>query len=235
MRAKGKFCDAQIVVQGKQINCHRNILAASSEYFEKMFAYSFLENKDNISKIFLDKDQEYGFSDKVVEAVLYYLYTGFLPSEIELNLISNIFVLSQMWLLPDIQNICIKIMCENIDKQNFKEFLDFSDKFSAMKLQSEVLDFMVRNLPRIFKVKEFSELNAELFLKMLDDPRFICHKDLKWLEAIKYWSKKDESRLLSALQKIPFGFLTKDQLELVLADKSIVNNKEIYEMILAKV
>ena len=125
-------------------------------------------------------------------------------------------------------------MCENIDNQNFKEFLDFSDKFSAMKLQSEVLDFMVRNLPRIFKLRDFSELYAKMFFKMLDDPRFLSHKDRKWLKAVKRWSKKDESRLFSALQKIPFGFLTKDQVELVLADKSIVNNKESYEMILAK-
>ena len=85
-----------------------------------MFDYTFSENKDAISKIILDKDDDYGFSPKVVEAVLHYIYFGCMPVKTDLKIIPDIFILSHMWLLQDIHDICTNIMVKNIATQNCK-------------------------------------------------------------------------------------------------------------------
>ena len=45
MRIDGDFFDTHIVVKDNHIKCHKNVLAASSEYFQKMLEHSFNENK----------------------------------------------------------------------------------------------------------------------------------------------------------------------------------------------
>ena len=130
LRIDGVFCDAHIVVKGIYIDCHKNILAASKEYFETMFQSSFIENKESFCKIMLDKDDDYGFSSEVVEVVLHYIYLGCIPNETDLKMIPDVFILSHMWLLSDIQDICTNIMVKNITTHNFKEVIFFAKKFN---------------------------------------------------------------------------------------------------------
>jgi hypothetical protein len=70
-----------------------------------------------------------------------------------------------MWLLSDFQDICTNIMVKNIASQNFKEFLDFSIKFSVVNLEKAVIDFMRRNVPNIYKMENFSTINEDQFYK----------------------------------------------------------------------
>ena len=85
-----------------------------------MSEYTFSENKDSVSKIILDKDDDYGFSSKVVEAVLHCIYFGCMPGKTDFKIIPDIFILSHMWLLQDIHDICTNIMVKNIATQNCK-------------------------------------------------------------------------------------------------------------------
>ena len=231
MRVDGTFCDAQIVVKGKHIDCHRNILAASTEYFEKMFEYSFSENRDSVSKIILDKDDDYGFSPKVVEAVLYYIYFGCMPVNIDLKIIPDVFILSHMWLLSDIQDICENIMVQNIGTQNFKELLDFSTKFNIANLEGAVIDFMRRNLPHIYKMEEFPTISKEKFYKTLEDPLVLCHENCLWMKVVKHWAQQSDTKLFEALGKIQMNYLSENEVEVLLSDNRVKGNKNILEMV----
>jgi len=235
MRVDGTFCDAQIVVKGNHIDCHRNILAASTEYFEKMFEYSFCENRDLISKIILDKDDDYGFSSKVVEAVLHYIYFGCMPVKTDLKIIPDVFILSHMWLLNDIQDICTNIMVKNIGTENYKEFLDFSTKFNIVNLEGAVIDFIRRNLPHIYKMEEFPTIDEDKFHKTLEDPLILCHENCLWMEAIKHWSQQSDAKLMSALSKIQMNYLSEDEIETLLADNRVKGNKNLLEMVKTKI
>ena len=235
MRIDGTFCDAQIVVRGKEIDCHRNILAASTEYFEKMFEYTFSENKDSVSKIILDKDEDYGFCPKVVETVLHYIYFGCMPVKTDLKIIPDVFILSHMWLLTDIQDICTNIMVQNIATQNFKEFLDFATKFNIVNLEKAVIDFMRRNLPHIYKLEEFPEIEDEKFYKALDDPLILCHENCLWMEAIKHWAQHSDAKLSSALERIQMNYLSESEVSILMEDNRVNANKNILEMVKTKI
>ena len=235
MRIDGTFCDAQIVVKGKHIDCHRNILAASTEYFEKMFEYTFSENKDSISKIILDKDEDDGFSPKVVETVLHYIYFGCMPVKTDLKIIPDVFMLSHMWLLTDIQDICTNIMVKNIATQNFKEFLDFATKFNIVNLEGAVIDFIRRNLPHIYKMEEFPEIEEDQFYKTLEDPLILCHENCLWMEAIKHWSQESDAKLFSALDRIQMNYLSESEIDTLLGDNRVNGNKNMLKMVKAKI
>ena len=234
LRIDGVFCDVHIVVKGIYIDCHKNILAASTEYFETMFESSFIENKESFCKIMLDKDDEYGFSSEVVEVVLHYIYLGCIPIETDLKMIPDVFILSHMWLLSDIQDICTNIMVKNITTHNFKEVIFFAKKFNIVYLEEAVIDFISRNLPHIYKLEEFPEIEEETFVKSLEDPLILCHDKCMWLEAIKCWAQQSDTKLFAALERVPVNYLSEDDVDTLFSDTRVNNSKPLLEMVKAK-
>ena len=100
MRSTGALCDAEIEVGPSRVSvlCHKNVLVAASDFFQKMFEHEFIENNADISTVGIDKDGSYNLTKEVVEAVLRYIYVGNLPNRVN-TLIPDIFVLAHMWLL----------------------------------------------------------------------------------------------------------------------------------------
>eukprot|EP00092_Neocalanus_flemingeri_P040978 GFUD01044620.1.p1 GENE.GFUD01044620.1~~GFUD01044620.1.p1 ORF type:complete len:164 (+),score=19.23 GFUD01044620.1:71-562(+) len=122
MKNEEVLCDAEIVVEGKSIPCHKAVLASATEYFRKMFEHNFQENSSGGSKIVIDKDKDLGFTHEIVQSVLFYIYCGVLPYDIDDGLIPQIFVLAHMWMLGNLQQICISSMIKDIGSKNFQQF-----------------------------------------------------------------------------------------------------------------
>ena len=233
MRIDGDFCDTHIVLKGNHIKCHKNVLAASSEYFQKMLEHSFNENKESVCKIVLNKDYDYNFSSEVVEVVLHYIYLGRIPEEMDLKMIQDVFILSHMWLLTNIQDNCTNIMQKNITIQNFGALLKFAAFYNNVCLEEAVIDFIRRNLPHIYKSEEFPEIDKEQFFKILEDPHILCHENCLWLEATKYWAQHSETKLYSALARIPVNYLSQDDVKNLLRVKIVNKSNPLLKMVRA--
>lgn len=213
------LCDTEIVVEGKSISCHKIVLAAATEYFRKMFKYNFQENSE--SKVVIDKDNDLGFTHEIVQAVLFYMYCGVLPYDLDDGLIPQIFVLAHMWLLDDLQQICISCMVKDIGSKNFQQFLLFSERFQIQTLKDTAILYIRRNLPHILKTEEFALLEEDIIHKAINDPIVVCHENFVWVDALKNWSKGSDLLFACALDCVPVQYLSSEQLCSLLCDPRI--------------
>ena len=117
------------------------------------------------------------------------MYCGVLPYDMDDGLIPQIFVLAHMWLLEDLQQICISCMIKDIGTKNFQQFLQFSERFQIQSLKDTAILYIRRNLPDILKTEEFSLLEEEVIHKAINDPIVVCHENFIWVDALRTWSK----------------------------------------------
>ena len=74
LRHNEKFCDVYILVEDTKFPAHKNVLCASSDYFNSMFTSDFQESK---------KDEiELEGKSKIFEELLEFAYTGEMSADI---------------------------------------------------------------------------------------------------------------------------------------------------------
>jgi len=221
LKSNEVLCDTEIVVQGKTIKCHKVVLASSSEFFRNMFKYNCQENSESQSKVVIDKDDDLGLNSEIVETVLFYMYCGILPYDLDDELIPDIFVLAHMWLLEDLQEICISCMIKDIGTKNFQQFLIFSERFQIQSLKDTAILYIRRNLPHILQTEEFTLLEEAVIHKAINDPIVVCHDNFVWVDALKNWSKGSDQLFESALDCVPVQYLSSEQMCSLLCDPRI--------------
>lgn len=69
LRDKGKFCDVELLLEGKTFVGHRAVLAASSPYFEAMFSTGLTEGSQRSIEIC-------GIAPSIFEQLIAFIYKG---------------------------------------------------------------------------------------------------------------------------------------------------------------
>ena len=91
-----KFSDVRLIVSGKEILAHKNILALQSPVFDAMFRTNMKENLEN--KVYIN-DFDYEIFSKVVR----YMYSG----NIDLtNIISEVLAIAHKYLIENLKKLC---------------------------------------------------------------------------------------------------------------------------------
>lgn len=69
LRDKGKFCDVELLLDGKTFGGHRAVLAASSPYFEALFSSGLEESQQKSVEI-------HGIAPSIFEQLIVFIYKG---------------------------------------------------------------------------------------------------------------------------------------------------------------
>jgi len=205
LKEKGKLCDAFILVGGERINCHRNVLAVSSDYFDKSFEYS----KDPVfSTLNIDSNAlNYRFSPIAVEAILHSIYLGSLPEDLDIGLLPEILVIADMWILEALEEECVNMLKKNLTKENCVECLHLSLKLNLCEFKSNVIDFIRYNMRELHQEEDFSEIPEEELINVIDHPLVFSDEDWLWIKAIESWGDGDQNKMLKVLNKINYRHL----------------------------
>jgi len=156
-----------------------------------------------------------------VESVLFYMYCGVLPYDLEDEMIPDIFVLAHMWLLEDLQQICISFMIKDIGSKNFQQFLRFAERFQIQRLKDTAILFIRRNLPHILHTEEFKLLEEDVICEAMNDPIVVCHDNFVWVDALLNWSKGSNVLFAIVLDYVPVQYLSSEQMSTLLCDSRI--------------
>ncbi|XP_035219558.1 TD and POZ domain-containing protein 1-like [Stegodyphus dumicola] len=132
------LADTIISVEGAEIRAHKAVLAARSEYFR------IWESTGN-SKLVI-----HGIKSAVMEAVLYYIYTGQMR-EMRLEIALDMLTASRKFRIPHLELMIIEFLQDNIDADNVTDILLWSEELNLKDLKQTALKFVSSNYSEVVK------------------------------------------------------------------------------------
>lgn len=193
LRKENSMCDATLSVEGKKFPVHRNVLCASSAYFQVMFTSGMAES-------FADHVEIQGIQADIFDAILDFIYTG--KVEVSEDNVQQLLPASKMLQIEDIEVICCDFLKHELDSSNCVGIYTFSDAHSCFNLSKSALDFIHRNFVEVSKQDEFLQITKTSLLQMLESEELKIESEEQVFEAAMRWVVHDLSRGREALGNI---------------------------------
>ena len=207
-------------LSGELFPVHKAVLAASSSYFEAMFAGSFKESTDDTIR--LNSVRRLGLS-----VILDVIYSG----RLELNVPNVTFVLqtAHLFQMSDVVEQCGNFMAGNLDLINCLEFLKLAEKYELEKCAIAADRYLLNNFLEISVRPDFLVLSKESICRYLSDEELMINgQELEVFKCAKRWLEAEPNRseeTLAVMQNVRFPRLSVDTLmDKVLKDPIIDGN-----------
>ncbi|XP_078593128.1 kelch-like protein 24 [Branchiostoma floridae x Branchiostoma japonicum] len=199
LRSNNLLTDVTLCVSGKEIPCHRNVLAACSEYFHAMFCNGHHENKEH-------KVDIHGVTPDTFQLLVDYMYTSKVTIT-ESNAVELLEGANFFRILP-VRDACVAFS-NNLSPQDCLQMLQVGKMLSCPVLEKKASSCALEEFETVSKTFEFLSLTKDQ-LKTL-----ISSDDLKASEetvytAVMAWidhnheQRKEEMRELMELVRFPF-------------------------------
>ncbi|XP_031571959.1 kelch-like protein 12 [Actinia tenebrosa] len=221
MRYHSVLTDVILNVEGRQFPAHKNVLAASSDYFMAMFSghMAIASNTVDVHEI----------SAGAMELLLDYVYTGFL--EINEDNVEDIFCGSCLLLLDSVTQACCRFIQERLTLDNCWGIRTLADKFDCRDMLNNVNKFIEESFTKIVEADEYLLLPRQEIAKLLDDDAIVVPNEEVVFEALMKWMNHDlENRKADfpyLLQKVRLPQVKPEYFETFIARNELV--KEIPE------
>ena len=208
-RRQGILCDVIITVRGgRKYIAHSTVLAASSQYFRKLFAFN--SNTETRFQV-----QVHWVYSEVMEVILEYIYTG------KINLTEEnaevILTASDYFVVEGLQDVVVDFLQEHLNVVSCCSVLSLADDYSLQVLKSSCNRFISNNFAEATKSQAFFCLPMKLLKELIsrNDLVLASEKDI-FCAVVRWVNHNFENRashfadLFSCirLQDIPKEFLS---------------------------
>ncbi|CAG8444929.1 5549_t:CDS:1 [Acaulospora morrowiae] len=137
------FCDVEFVFDcGSSLKAHRVILAARSEYFERLLGGEWLEGHMRTITI---KDMPF----HAFRCIVYHLYTGKLEDGLSFDLLKDVYSKADMLNINELTSMTAEKMVEFISIENWDQILILGWKYYDDRLKTAGMNFAISNWMRI--------------------------------------------------------------------------------------
>ena len=165
---KDELSDVKIYCEGKMFYCHKLILSGQSKVFKNMLCNNDMVEATSGEIRIVDTPAD------VIIRLLFYIYHEFLePTMITHDLL----VAADKYDIPDLVNICINFMKENLNDQNVVKIMTSAYLTNQKELFRMACKFVFKlgaddQIVQIEAWKEFKEKDPMLANKMLEEAVF---------------------------------------------------------------
>ncbi|XP_032435089.1 kelch-like protein 22 [Xiphophorus hellerii] len=184
LRQSGTLFDVVLLVEGRPIQAHRVLLAASCDYFRCMFAGGLREMQQNEIPI-------HGISYTAMEKILDYIYT----SEIELDLenVQEILMAASLFQLENVISFCCDFLFSWLDDSNILEVLHLADVYGLEHLKAKVHSYILRNIQSLSRTDVYRQLPEEdVFRVLSSDALQVASENEVYEAALHYHYSPEE-------------------------------------------
>lgn len=152
LRQSGLLFDVVLLVEGRPIQAHRILLAASCDYFRGMFAGGLRETQQNEIPI-------HGVSYMAIKKILDYIYT----SEIELDLecVEEVLVAATLLQLDIVIGFCCDFLYSWLDESNILEVHHLADMYGLEQLKAKVHSYILKNIQTMSRSDVYRQFPQE--------------------------------------------------------------------------
>ncbi|XP_077978954.1 kelch-like protein 3 [Glandiceps talaboti] len=181
-RSNMMFCDV-VVRAGKQdFQVHRNVLAASSPYFEAMFCSGLCESKQTVVTVTCT-------SPSAIGQILDYMYTGII--NINHDNVEDVIAGADHLLMPVLKAHCADYLQNNIDNTNCLGFRELADIYCLDDLIDAANSIIRRNFEDVINAEEVLNHSIEGVIALVSDPEIILSNESCIFELVVRWVKYD--------------------------------------------
>ncbi|XP_066282637.1 kelch-like protein 24 [Branchiostoma lanceolatum] len=200
LRSDKRLVDVTLCVSGKEIPCHRNVLAACSEYFLAMFCSGHLESRQQKVDI-----QE--VSPDTLQLLVDYAYTSKVTitdgNAVELLEGANFFRI-----LP-VLDACVTFISNNMSAKDCLQMIQVGNMLSCPDLEKKARSCALKEFAAVSKTPEFLSLIKDQLITLISSDDLNASEETVY-SAVLSWidhdneQRKEEMRELMELVRFPF-------------------------------
>eukprot|EP00058_Branchiostoma_floridae_P006359 XP_002591847.1 hypothetical protein BRAFLDRAFT_59929 [Branchiostoma floridae] len=215
LRSENMLVDVILCVSGREIPCHRNVLAACSGYFRAMFCNAHLESKEH--KVTIEEQSANAF-----QLLVDYAYTSRVTitedNAVELMEAANFFQI-----LP-VKDACTKFLSEILCVKNCLKMVNLGGMIDPI-LEADAMSFAMKEFTGVSKTPEFLDLTKGQLTKLISSDDLNAPEETLYT-AVMTWinhdTKKRKKEMRELMELVRFPFMDKMYfLEKVETDKTL--------------
>ena len=157
-----EFSDVQLLCGDQVFDCHQFTLSARSPVFRAMFLADMAEKNEQKVDV---KD----IAPEVLSEMLSFIYFGKIRRLDKFA--TDLLAAADQYHLDQLKRACEDHLCRNIDVENCVSYLTIGDRYLADTLKKTSLQFIARNMKKVFKTKDWKESlkkNSSLMVELLE-------------------------------------------------------------------
>ncbi|XP_048200094.1 kelch-like protein 30 isoform X2 [Perognathus longimembris pacificus] len=182
LRALPKLADVTLLVGGRELRCHRGLLALSSPYFHAMFAGDFAESLSARVEL-RDVDPD------VVEQLVDFAYTGRL--RVTRGTAEGLARGASRLHFPAVQKVCGRYLQQQLDAANCLGLCEFGERQGLPGVAAKARAFLRENFEAVARGDEFLRLPPERLAACLAGELLQARPGQSRLAALLRWARHD--------------------------------------------
>ncbi|XP_032087343.1 gigaxonin [Thamnophis elegans] len=183
-RQEGRFCDANLVLDGQEIPVQTNILAAASPYVRTKLNYNSPKNDGSVFKIELE-----GISVETMKEILDYIFSG--QIKLSEETIQDVVQAADLLLLTDLKKLCCEFLEGCIAAENCIGIRDFALHYCLLHVHYLASEYLETHFRDVSSTEEFLELNPQRLKEVLSLEKLNVGDEKHIFEAVIRWISHD--------------------------------------------
>ncbi|XP_032133638.1 kelch-like protein 30 isoform X2 [Sapajus apella] len=182
LRSQPKLADVTLLVGGRELPCHRGLLALSSPYFHAMFAGDFAES-------FSARVELQDVEPAVVGQLVDFVYTGRLT--ITQGNVEALTRTAARLHFPSVQKVCGRYLQQQLDAANCLGICEFGEQQGLLGVAAKAWAFLRENFEAVAREDEFLQLPRDRLATCLASDLLQVRPEQSRLEALLRWVRHD--------------------------------------------
>ncbi|MCJ8735337.1 hypothetical protein PDJAM_G00245620 [Pangasius djambal] len=170
--------DVVLMVEGKPVEAHRILLAASCDYFRGMFAGGLREMQQTAIPI-------HGVTHTAMTKLLDFIYTSEL--ELDLDTVQEVLCAATLLQVQDVIGFCCEFLFSWLDNDNILEVEKLADTYGLEQLSENVYSYLLKNIQTFSHTPLYRQLPAEKVLHVLSSDELEVSSESEVFEAALHY------------------------------------------------
>ena len=181
LRQNNEYTDVTLHSGGVQIQCHRVVLAAASDYFKAMFRCGLQDKSSDPVQMTMEP--------AIMTSVIDYIYTG----EIELTIdnVKSLVEACDILQLDGLKAACEDFMTSLVDLTNCVKLHRFAASFRLDKVQRKAKGLMVVEFKTVAFTDQFKEMSCNELVEIIKDDDIPVEDEDLVVESVVEWVRHD--------------------------------------------
>ncbi|KAM9692808.1 kelch-like protein 30 [Dama dama] len=221
LRSQPKLVDVTLLVGGRELPCHRGLLALSSPYFHAMFAGDFAESCSARVEL---RDLE----PAVVAQLVDFVYTGRLT--VTQGNVEALTRTASRLHFPAVQKVCGRYLQQQLDATNCLGICEFGEQQGLLGVAAKAWAFLRENFEAVAREDEFLQLSQERLAACLAGDLLQVQPEQSRLEALLRWVRHDPqvraAHLPELLGLVHLDAVPRPHVQQLLASEPLIRESE---------